>query len=378
MAPIPTMVLLACAGQVAAELLRLPFQRVLQEPARQEASLRSVAQLSGSEEVGVTSQVTLDDSHNMVYFGSIQVGTPGQTLLVIFDTGSSSVWLPSPGAVGVSHRSFDTERSSTYQALDVPFVGDYGQGQATGRLCRDRVAIGEFLLPNFTFAEVENTSSLREYATAPYDGILGLGFNSPWEDDVPTVMDALNQSGQLAEPMFGFFLGDDQSGELVFGGVDSHHYIGDFHFADLAPDSFPFWVVPLDAVQVGEQEKLTSTRFAIVDSGTSLLVGPDHDVQVLMSRIGAVRKQDTWVVRCLTRLPSISFVIGGKAFPLNTQDLVVKRSEGVCTLGIKGSSAVPFWILGDVFMRKFYVQFDWGRKRLGLALSSAWRADNFV
>jgi len=136
--------------------------------------------------------------------------------------------------------------------------------------------------------------------------------------------------------------------------------------------------VSLDSVQLRQELSLTLTRFAIVDSGTSLLLGPDPEVQVLMDLIGARKILRAWVVQCAAKLPSISFVLGGKAFTFDVEDLIVRRSGHLCTLGIQGAADVPFWILGDVFMRKYYVQFDWGKKRLGFARSSASKGDNFV
>jgi hypothetical protein len=303
---------------------------------------------------------------------------------VIFDTGSANFWLPvGSNTTSAVRHFFDVDGSSSYEATDKPFRIVYGSGEVSGRFCRDHVALGELTLPNFTFAEVDDYEGLRHYSTWPFDGVMGLGFGSISVGQAPTVMGTLIQSGQLAEPVFGFHLGDGEPGELVLGGVDPRHYVGSFHFVSLAEESY--WVVPLDAVSLlDEQGKimtLNASRNAIVDSGSSLLAGPDKEVRALAAMLGAIEQQGLYLVECHLELPSLAFELGGRSFVLRAEDLIVQREGPFCALGLQGLAGdMNLWILGDVFMRRFYVQFDWGRKRLGFALAadSVTRADNFV
>lgn len=52
----------------------------------------------------------------------------------------------------------------------------------------------------------------------------------------------------------------------------------------------------------------------------------------------------------------------------------VNKTDQAMPATLAGSK---MWILGDIFMRKYYVQFDWGQQRLGFARARH-AGDNFV
>jgi len=367
-------VLLCLLPLATGELVRFPLKKVelnyqeLLESIHLGADRRSSLLGSGS------GSVAINDYMNAQYYGEIEVGSPGQKEQVIFDTGSSNLWVPSKKPFLSSHNVYSHAKSSTYTKNGTVFKIQYGSGPVSGVYSADDVAIGGLKLQDFTFAEVDDTSGLGlGYRFGKFDGILGLGWDSISVGGVPTVMNALVAAKQLPQPVFAFYLGNNQPGELVFGGVDEQHYTGDFSFVPLSSETY--WQVALDGVQLGGSF-VSSTKSAIVDSGTSLLAGPTAEVKAIAEKLGAKTVMGKeYTVDCSQDLPELAFTLGGKDYSLKKEDLILQQSGSSCVLGLMGVDVPaprgPLWILGDVFMRKYYVQFDWGQKRLGFATAAA-------
>ncbi|CAM9587147.1 unnamed protein product [Phaeothamnion confervicola] len=224
-----------------------------------------------------------------------------------------------------------------------------------------------------TFAEVTDAKGLGiAFLVGRFDGILGLAFDEISVDGVPTAFGNLVKQQSL-DPVFAFYLGDQQAGELVLGGTDPDHYTGDMNYVPLA--SATYWEIELGGVTSGG-ESVTNVRRAIIDSGTSLLTGPADEVAKIAAKIGAKKfLNGEYLVDCAAAadLPALTFTIGGVDYPLEGPEYIINSGK-VCLLALMAmdipAPAGPLWIMGDVFMRKYYVAFDYGNKRVGIARST--------
>merc|ERR1712014_271828 len=136
-----------------------------------------------------------------------------------------------------------------------------------------------------------------------------------------------------------------------------------------------YWQGALGDAKLGGVS-VSSTKKAIVDSGTSLLAGPSAEVKAIADKFGATSVAGkAWGVDCSKDLPDLTFTVGGKDFVLKKEDLILQQSGSTCVLGIQGIDIPapngPLWIMGDVFMRKYYCKFDWGQGRVGIATAAA-------
>ena len=319
--------------------------------------------------LGDTASITLTDVSNSYYFGTISLGSPAQSFKVDFDTGSSNLWLPSSSCTNCPSTAsdYDSSASSTYIANGESFSIQYGSGSCTGFLSQDVFSVGSFSTP-VTFAEVNSESS--QFESSKFDGLLGLAFPSIAVDGVTPIVQQLIAASQLSASVFAFYLNDETgTGELIIGGTDATKYSGDISYAPVTSDTY--WEIGLTSITVGGESYVTSTS-CIVDSGTSLVVGPSLQVSALMAGIGATydSSQGLYYVStsAASTLPDIEITVGNSAtLTLVANNYVLGAAGSNTYLGFEGSSSMDFWILGDVVMRPFYVIFDIANNQVGFA-----------
>nr|XP_019964302.1 PREDICTED: cathepsin D-like [Paralichthys olivaceus] len=318
------------------------------------------------------------------YYGEISIGTPPQPFTVLFDTGSSNLWIPSIHcsffdlACWLHHRYY-SKKSSTYVKNGTEFSIQYGRGSLSGFISEDTVSIAGLSVPGQQFAEAVKQPGIT-FAVARFDGVLGMGYPSISVDKVTPVFDSAMAAKLLPENIFSFYISRDKTaavgGELVLGGTDPQYYSGDLHYVNVTRKAF--WQIKMDGVEVGAQLTLCKAGCqAIVDTGTSLLVGPREEIRALQKAIGALPLiMGEYFIDCrkIPSLPVVSFNIGGKMFNLTGEDYIMKESQMGTSICLSGFMAMdipppagPLWILGDIFIGKYYTVFDRNVDRVGFA-----------
>ncbi|XP_059648368.1 cyprosin-like [Cornus florida] len=228
------------------------------------------------------------------YYGEIGIGSPPQKFTVIFDTGSSNLWVPSSkcyfSIACLFHSKYKESRSSTYTKIGKSAEINYGSGSISGFFSQDNVKVGNLTVKDQVFIEATREGSIS-FLLAKFDGILGLGFQEISVGNVVPVWYNMVEQGLVSEEVFSFWLNRDQDakegGELVFGGVDPKHFKGEHTYVPVTQKGY--WQFEMGEFFIGN----STTGFceggcaAIVDSGTSLLVGPTPIVTQINHAIGA-------------------------------------------------------------------------------------------
>uniref|UniRef100_A0A8B9XYE2 Peptidase A1 domain-containing protein n=1 Tax=Bos mutus grunniens TaxID=30521 RepID=A0A8B9XYE2_BOSMU len=291
---------------------------------------------------------------DMLYVGNITIGTPPQEFQVVFDTGSSDLWVPPVFCQSLACATkvmFIHLWSSTFQHTQKVFNIKYHTGRMKGLLVYDTVRIGDLVSTDQPFS-----LSMAEYGLEhiPFDGILGLNYpNMSFSGAIP-IFDNLKNEGAISEPVFAFYLSKDkrEGNVVMFGWVDHHYYKAELN-CDLDALFLPLFL------SISMKRKVIACSGgceAFVDTGTALIKGPRRLVNNIQKLIGATSRGSKHYISC-------SAVISSRAY-------ILKDSRSHCYTTFKENTvrtSREIWILGDVFLRLYFSVFDRRNDRIGLA-----------
>lgn len=307
---------------------------------------------------------------NAQFYAKVSAGTPAQQFTAIYDTGSSNLWLPSTTCASCGlHPRYNHDKSTSYVKDGRDFHIEYGSGPVSGYFSQDNVEMGGIVVDNMPFAEIEDVTGLgMAYMMGKFDGILGLGFRSISVEGIPSPFELAFEQGKIKENLFAFRLPKttEELGSIYVGEYPDNVYAGNLTWVPL--NSKTYWQTELNGLRLGSDTIKTECIRAILDTGTSLLAGPTADVRFIAKAVGATPLNERqYLIDCNKELPPLTFTLAGRSFTLD--DYRINAGQGVCILGMMPID-VPsgaIWILGDVFLAKYFSVYDYTNARVGIA-----------
>jgi hypothetical protein len=226
-------------------------------------------------------EINIKDYMNAQYFIEVEIGTPAQTFTMVPDTGSSNLWVYSKSCWSLpcwTHSLYDSKKSSTYEKDGSDFVIQYGSGGVKGTVSKDVAKMADDISAPMSFGEVTSASGVS-FIASQMSGILGLAYDTISVNKLPTFFDQAN----LTDKSFSFYLHDtSDKSYMVIPGMDSENF-ETIQKHDVVEQKY--WALKLDSVAQGDTKIDASEYKAVIDSGTSLLVGPKKIVDPLIKGI---------------------------------------------------------------------------------------------
>jgi hypothetical protein len=331
---------------------------------------RSYGKFKGPPTAGT---VIAQPEHNLHgYLSPVEIGTPPQTLMMKFDTGSSDFWafsafLPSEETYG--HDVYNPFKSSSAAMLDGSTWGiAYGDGSsAWGNLYFDDVSIGNTNVANMVVGAAQNVSGLY-FAEYPMSGMVGLGmssFNTARPKAQQTFFDHAIAEG-LPEPVFTANLKKGAPGNYNFGYIDDAEYTGDITYVPVET-TLGFWGFNNNGYAIGNDAFVSLTINAIAATGGPLITLPDVIVQAYYDQVKGSENNSAiggFGFPCDSALPDLTLGIGAykAVVPGSHINWYNETVNGVvwCLGGLQPMSPADVGIahFGNIFFQSQFVVFN--------------------
>ncbi|KAI6237698.1 Peptidase A1 domain-containing protein [Aphelenchoides besseyi] len=317
---------------------------------------------------------TLTSDTNMMYWGTIYMGTPPEPFSVVFDTGSSMLWLPKKGCRSSGPLSrycpqdselYDPSQSVTAKPTNKPFNIKYGIGSARGHFYTDYLTFGSAL--RFKKPVTFGAGEEMEFSD---QGIFGLPSSDNAAKDGSSVMHEAWRQKILNAPIFTIHMRTcpvyednkcQDGGLITFGGVDEINCEKEIQYVDILLNT-NHWKFVMSQFQIG-QAVIRTTIIAVSDSGNNRLTAPAIFVQQMMNSIGARAVGNYYIVECDTDV-TVTITINDYQYVIPSHRMLLNLHNGFCRILLSSSSR---WVLGAPFNKEYCTVHDIKERTIGFA-----------
>jgi pepsin A len=302
------------------------------------------------------------------YVGPLKVGSQGDVLKVVYDTGSTNLWFASTLCTEgpcLNRNRYDPHSSKSYKHGNYDLRVTFGTGELTGSQGIDDVEMGGFKIKQQTFALIEKESG-SIFEKLDFEGILGLAFPAMSANHVVPFFDQLMEQKPpvLKKNAFSFYftkLPTDASA-VFFGDVDKRLYKDEL--VGLPVTEQYYWMVGLKELKIGDKV-IDGPKKVVFDTGTTYYTAPKS---LLPTVLAELPQEDCAAIRAGTsKLPTMTWTLVGH----DGKDVKFEITPSQYTVSSGGDTKCdpawmpievpaphgPAYILGEAYMREVFTQF---------------------
>ncbi|RYP61689.1 hypothetical protein DL771_010040 [Monosporascus sp. 5C6A] len=330
--------------------------------------------------------VPLYDISGVSYLIELSIGTPGQSVKVAVDTGSSELWVDpvcqtsqslSEVEECIANGIYDPSRSDTFEDLNSTNTIPYGIGVVQIEYVSDNI-----VFPNSTINLTGVQFGVATASRQLNEGIMGLSFGGNTPEAVlryNNIVDELFLQNATQSRAFSVALGSsdsDNDSVVIFGGIDTSKYTGPLRTLPiLGPQNgeaiYRYWV-QLDSIGTTGRGSFhaydNSSLPVVLDTGSTFCSLPRAVVNGMMEDLdGQIDRQGQVLVDCshVDNKNTFDFNFGKITISIPYSQFVVQANSEVCVLGAVPDDQIA--LLGDSFLRSAYVVFD--QKNMEVAMA---------
>ncbi|KAK4085017.1 uncharacterized protein Triagg1_7 [Trichoderma aggressivum f. europaeum] len=356
---------------------------------------------------------------NTEMVGEVTLGN--QTMRLIFDTGSSDLWVAGENYQCLSSNL--TVQSNTVCNFTNPFKGTYSGGEirdqhldvrygggqiVIGSLGYESVSVAGLTLPDL---EISIADSINFQAQGQVDGLLGLSYpqitsafagafagnETVITSDTPNATLPYNNfltnifRKNLTAPLFSIAMERGSGGTFAIGGLPSVPITPNFVstpilIADIGTTGVPglrsnfsyYTIVAENYVVSGSKGNDSKTPgagiFTIVDSGTFLTMLSPTITKPLYegfreAPVSPPEALGNFLVPCNATAPEFGIEIADQTFYMAPEDLILQdmRLDDMCLLGVQPTTGTRPSIIGATWLHSVLAVFDVGASQMRFA-----------